>query len=166
METWRISPSFPEVEVSDLGRVRRRTATKFSSPGRVLAQQTRPDGYVLVGVQKAPRYVHRLVCEAFHGPAPIGRECVAHFDGSRSNNTPANLRWVSYAENEADKLRHGTTARGSRSGTAKLTEAQVTAIRAAYRLGIATQADLSRAFGVVQTKISEIVNHKTWRHVE
>jgi len=37
--------------------------------------------------------VHRLVCEAFHGPAPEGKNIVLHLDEDATNNKPCNLRW-------------------------------------------------------------------------
>lgn len=157
-EEWRSISSRPRFEASSLGRVRE------ISTRRILAVQTRADGYQTVYIDRAPRYLHRLVCEAFHGPAPEGF-VAAHGDGARARNVPSNLRWASYAENEADKLRHGTKAQGSRSGTSKLTEAEVISIRSAYRLGLGTQAAIGAAFGVAQTKISDIVNYKTWKHV-
>ena len=53
-------------------------------------------------------YVHRLVAVAFLGSPPSNEHQVAHFDGDRSNNTLSNLRWATVAENESDKIRHGT----------------------------------------------------------
>lgn len=43
--------------------------------------------------------VHRLVCEAFHGPPPEGRPYVIHIDEDAHNNRPENLRWGSQKEN-------------------------------------------------------------------
>lgn len=42
--------------------------------------------------------VHRLVCEAFHGPAPAGLLCL-HADENARNNRPANLSWGTQKEN-------------------------------------------------------------------
>lgn len=42
--------------------------------------------------------VHRLVCEAFHGPCPPGME-VLHDDEDGLNNRPENLRWGTRKEN-------------------------------------------------------------------
>ncbi len=43
--------------------------------------------------------VHRLVCETFHGPAPVGKNQVDHIDEYKDNNAAKNLRWVSASEN-------------------------------------------------------------------
>lgn len=43
--------------------------------------------------------VHRLVCEAFHGPAPSKRSVVIHLDEDATNNRPENLRWGTQKEN-------------------------------------------------------------------
>ena len=43
--------------------------------------------------------VHRLICEAFHGPAPDGKPIVIHLDEDATNNAPSNLRWGTQKEN-------------------------------------------------------------------
>ena len=43
--------------------------------------------------------VHRIVCTAFHGPAPEQDMVVDHMDTNRCNNRPENLRWVTRLEN-------------------------------------------------------------------
>lgn len=90
----------------------------------------------------------------------------AHLDGNRGNNCPSNLGWVTSKENESHKVSHGTKAEGSRCGAAKLNETVVLIIRSAYRVGLATQVELAKAFGVSQTKISNAVNYRTWRNVQ
>lgn len=49
------------------------------------------------GVEARP-YVHRLVCEAFHGPCPKGYEC-DHKDEDTRNNRADNLRWIPRVQN-------------------------------------------------------------------
>lgn len=56
-------------------------------------------------------------------------------------------------------------ARGERSGTAKLTEAAVSAIRAAHATGCFTYADLGRKYNITGEAISNVVNRQTWRHI-
>lgn len=165
MSEWRVIPSFPDYEASDSGAIRRRVRVKGYPAGKIISLRVRDDGYVTASALGKPRYVHRLVCEAFHGAAPPGT-VTAHLDGNRQNNVPGNLAWVTPTENEGHKVAHGTKARGSRCGAAKLDENLVIAIRAAYRIGFATQTAMAKAFGVSQTKISNVVNYRTWRHVE
>jgi hypothetical protein len=43
--------------------------------------------------------VHRLVCEAFHGPPPFDRAVVIHLDEDATNNRADNLKWGTQKEN-------------------------------------------------------------------
>lgn len=43
--------------------------------------------------------VHRLVCEAFHGPAPGPGYDAAHLDHDPANCAAVNLAWTTHAEN-------------------------------------------------------------------
>lgn len=43
--------------------------------------------------------VSRLVCEAFNGPAPEGKNVCMHIDENSRNNQPANLAWGTQKEN-------------------------------------------------------------------
>ena len=49
--------------------------------------------------------VSRLVCLAFHGLPPKGRENVLHHDDVHTNNVPENLRWGSLKEKLLADLR-------------------------------------------------------------
>lgn len=91
-------------------------------------------------------YVHRLVCEAYHGPCPDGRQC-RHLDGVRDNNKPGNLQWATKAENEADKVTHGTLVHGERVVTSVLTEAMVIECRRRREAG-ETVTHIAASIGV------------------
>ena len=43
--------------------------------------------------------IHRLVCEAFHGPAPFEGSVVLHLNEKATDNRPENLRWGTQKEN-------------------------------------------------------------------
>jgi len=43
--------------------------------------------------------IHRLVCEAFHGPPPFAGAVVIHVDEDALNNCPENLKWGTQKEN-------------------------------------------------------------------
>lgn len=42
----------------------------------------------------------RIVCTAFHGPAPEGYQC-GHLDDNTMNDSPENLKWMSRKENNS-----------------------------------------------------------------
>lgn len=69
----------------------------------------------------------------------------------------------SQAQNLADMRSKDRHARGTRNGRTKLSVAQVEEIMARYSLGIETQTDLARAFGVDQSRISRIVRRIEWK---
>lgn len=172
---WRPTHN-PTYEVSSDGRVRSLThdtvATSrrrsWSISGVMLKPSRNPNGYLTVRLHTRGRiretvYIHRLVAAAFHGPCPAGQE-VRHLDGNRLNNAAANLTYGTRKENHADKRVHGTMARGETVSAAKLTEAQVLAIRAAAAVG-APQRHIASVYGVKQSTVSHIVNRKGWRHI-
>jgi hypothetical protein len=43
--------------------------------------------------------VHRLVCEAFHGPAPKGKNIVLHLNEDSTDNRAENIKWGTQKEN-------------------------------------------------------------------
>lgn len=164
-EEWRAIPGFEGLyEVSDQGRVR---SFHKSASGRLCKLSTHSHGYPVVGLYPGDgtcrvRGVHILVLEAFKGQPPPGEEG-CHEDGEPSNCTLSNLRWGTHASNMADRTRHGRDVQGERNGVAKLTEADVAAIR--NRAPLWTQRELGEEFGVHQSTISLIQNRKHWRHV-
>jgi hypothetical protein len=126
-------------------------------------------GYPIVAIIEAGRRrsvaVHSLVARAFHGePEPM--QVARHLDGDPSNNQPTNLRWGSYAENEADKRRHGRTAMGERHGQAKLTDEAVRILRIAIPAGLWDTENAAKVFGVDPSTIRRIAAGRDWKHVE
>lgn len=118
-------------------------------------------GYGQISRNGKPVLVHRLVCEAAHGPAPSSEMDVAHSCGRGGAGcvNPFHLRWATTAENMADRLAHGTTNRGERHGAAKLTRADVAKIRSLRASGAPGQsiadelgANLGTVWGVIYRK--------------
>jgi len=108
--------------------------------------------------------VHRLVLEAFKGPAPAGLISL-HEDDVKSHNRLSNLRWGTEKENKADAIRNGRAAIGERNGGGgKLTEQAVRDIRAAMLSG-RSQSDIASQFGINQITVSNIKTGRTWAHV-
>jgi hypothetical protein len=149
--------------VSDHGRVMSlpRTTTKggLLKPG--------PGRYLTVALHRNDRGrtfgIHKVVLLSFVGPCPPGL-LIRHLDGNSHNNRLSNLCYGTNAENGQDQMRHGTFARGSRQGLAKLTEADIPLIRSRYAAGD-RQLILAREFGVSQCTIGQVVRGVTWTHV-
>jgi hypothetical protein len=172
IEEWRAIPGFPGYEVSDLGRVR--SWKRFGGFGK-LPTEPKPvvgsihkAGYPQVNLtvdgKKRYAFVHRLVLETFVGPCPVGMEC-AHLNGVRSDARLSNLEWKTHADNELDKVRHGTVLRGSRHGCAVLDEYAVQALRIAAAAGM-SHTTLAKLFMVDRTTVGLAVSGKTWSHVK
>lgn len=120
-------------------------------------------GYLQVTLQSKTYYMHRLVCEAFHGECPDKMVC-CHNDGNPLNNHSSNLRWDTQLSNSNDKKKHGTWICGSVTYNAKLNESDVTKIRELYKNGL-TQVALANRFNVSQSIIHKVVTRQTWVHI-
>ena len=108
--------------------------------------------------------LHVLIASAFHGSRPAGLES-RHLDGDRRNNRPDNLKWGTAQDNANDRQAHGTTRQGSRVGTSKLTELDITEIRRLRRLG-ASYRELQTRFRIGHSNLWNILARRTWKHVE
>ena len=156
-------------EVSSAGEIRRTCGKKTHGEHPLLKGSITSAGYkqviLIVGNVRVYRRVNRLVCEAWHGPPPSDYHHAAHINGIRLDNRACNLRWATSAENEHDKLRHGTRTRGEKYPKAILTEGAVRDIRTRAGCG-ESHISLSREYGVSNTTIWLVVARKAWAHVE
>ena len=174
-EVWRQAPGYEAYyEVSNKGRIRRIAEAKGTRTGRAtFGHNSRGYRYFSVhaGTKKFRQTaVHRLIAEAFLGPAPSPTHQVNHKDCDPTNNTVENLEWVTPVEN----MRHAIAAgrldpsnanqpRGERHRLAKLTERDVLRIRELQ--GILTIDEMTRLFPVTSSVISDITSRRTWRHI-
>lgn len=67
--------------------------------------------------------------------------------------------------NIRDAAQKGRSVKGERHGSAKLSEEDVTQIRALYAEGVHSQKTLAVRFGIEQTTVSQIILRKNWKHV-
>src|SRR5690625_5681613 len=100
VELWTQSPSYPNHEVSNTGKVRVRESQRRTNIGLELSQKTDKDGYKSVAINRTTVRVHRMVAEAFI-PNPNNNEVVHHKDNSKGNNDASNLEWASISFNTA-----------------------------------------------------------------
>lgn len=108
---------------------------------------------------------HRAMCILVHGepPSPIHEAAHSCGKGHEGCVHPRHLRWATPSENAADKWIHGTETHGEACPMAKLTEAQVMAIRSLQ--GTATQREIGERFGVDGETVGSIHRRETWRHL-
>lgn len=113
MEMWRIVPSKKGVIASSFGRVMlparvagmpnggvRKYIPKPVYGSTARARKNSRHSYKKIQSSRlGPMKVHRLVCEAFHGPEPADKPIVIHIDENSHNNRPENLRWGTQKEN-------------------------------------------------------------------
>lgn len=158
---WRPAPGASRYLVSDSGEVvslihrRPRKLRPIAVGDYVGVQLLHDDG------SRSKRYIHRLVLEAFCGPAPTGMEA-RHLNGDRYRNTVENLAWGTRRENHGDKRRHGTTARGVRNPQAKLTPEKVERMRDLHASGGWTYKRLAAEFGVSTMTALRAVKGESW----
>lgn len=95
-------------------------------------------------------------------PNPDNLPQVNHIDGDKENNALSNLEWSTGSDNEKHAHRTGLkSGRGSGNSNAKLSVAQIHAIRASTALSKA----LAKKYGVTQSTINSIRSRRTWNHV-
>jgi hypothetical protein len=175
-EEWRDIEGHPGYQVSDHGRVRGKMRMVINR-GRPHMKMPELQGihadkhnYLFVrlshmGTTKK-RYVHQLVCEAWHGEKPADDYSVDHIDRNRGNNIPDNLRWASREEQNANRVLNPN--KGSKSNLSKLQEQDVRDIRAMYD-GIEnppTYHSVGEQYGVDEATIRKIVTRKNWKHLD
>lgn len=105
----------------------------------------------------------RLVCARVHGDAPTPTHVAAHSCG-KGHEACINwkhLRWATPKENAEDMLIHGTRLRGETAPRAKLTNAQVLAIRSET----GTDISISVRYNISRRTINGIRNYATWKHL-
>lgn len=140
-------------------------------------------GYLNVGLYRDggsfDKCAHIVVASAFLGERPTNY-VVNHKDGIKTNNTPENLEYITFAENLQHASALGLMAFGDRNGSktkpesyprgeqkynAKLTDENVREIRKLIAKNH-TGKYIAEIFGVHEKQISNIRLRKTWKHVE
>lgn len=108
---------------------------------------------------------HRYVCERAHGDPPTSIHQAAHSCGRGHLGcvAPNHLSWKTPAQNQADRLIHGTDSRGEKHHAAKLNEQKVREIRSL--VGRYQQKTIAGMFGVTPQTVNGICRGKSWRHL-
>ena len=134
----------------------------------ILTPAINQSGYKKVNLYlhgRKTKLVHRLVWEAFNGSIPEGM-LVLHGEGvSRDNCCVENLSIGTIEDNLGrDRRRDNTTPQGEKNPKSKLTEKQVSYIKARLRDNELTRT-LSKLFDVGMLTIQDIKSGRTWAFV-
>ena len=138
----------------------------YRIPERRLKPNVNPRGYLIVHLSKNNRrhakYIHRLVAEAFI-PNPDNLPTVNHKDGNKSRCHAGNLEWASYADNNQHAYDNGLHGKGEKQYKAKLTEADVKAIRKEDKTR--TFEAIAKDYRVTKATIRDVLIGRTWKSV-
>lgn len=132
-------------------------------------------GYGVFWLNNANVSAHRASWELHHGPIGAGPGyhgiCILHRCDNKACVRPDHLFRGNITDNNCDTIAKGRwrggVPLGQRVWCAKLTAADVLAIRSQYSRGSSTHGTtaLARAFGVCASTIASVVHRRLWRHV-
>ncbi len=163
-------PNFPGYRIDDLGSIWSARIPKSGLIGnrwkKLKPSVDKQTGYPRVNLRRDgetfKKTVGVLVLETFVGSCPEGLEC-CHGDGIKTNNQLDNLRWDTAPNNQADRVKHGTSNRGSRQGGSVLTEEDVLDLVKTYReTPTATMDDIGILYGISKPTVSNILRGYNW----
>jgi hypothetical protein len=123
-------------------------------------------GNLHVKGKNGPARAHRI---AYHLAAPaesIEGRVIRHRCDNRKCCNPHHLKPGTHSDNAMDAVHRGRAGgfqtKGEANGQAKLTEAQVRAIRSDTRM----QKDIAAEYGISKALMSGIINRKYWKHIK
>jgi hypothetical protein len=120
-------------------------------------------GYGTTSINGKRIYAHRKFWELKHGPIPDGQWVLHKCDNPACVN-PAHLFLGNRRDNVDDMLQKGRSARGERSGKARLTEAEVREIWRRRMAGERAQ-EIAYEFGISRQNVSDIFSARSWKHL-
>lgn len=177
-EIWKEIPGTNAgYSVSNLGRVKRNATVveRRFADGRIVEQPlkesllkptcTNTGGYpsITLRINKTNKreYVHRLVAQVFlPPPASEQHYQVCHKDGDAINARSDNLRWDTPVGNGADRLKHGTGAKGVNNPRNKYSEERIHQVKEALKTNNARQ--VAEMFDMPWSTIRSIKQGKRW----
>lgn len=166
-EIWKPIPSWPGYSASSLGRIRCEYKKRSRFP-EVLRCKPNTSGYTTARRMVSGKLIasgyHTLICEAFHGPAPIGKPLARHLDDSPSNNIPSNLAWGDAGDNAEDARRNGKLCIGVKHGCSKITDDDVVAMFH-QRIAGETGLQIGERYGINRNHVNSIIARRVWKHV-
>lgn len=167
-QIWKIIEGYPDYEISNYGTVKCWKNNRWGRGDkfRILKSGKHTKNYPAVNLcfdkKRKSVLIHRLVLKHFGPPQPTQQHECCHDDGKPHNTHILNLRWGTRQENQADRIKHGTSNRGERSALSKLKSSQVLEIRDLLKRGV-TQVKIASKFNVCLRTIAYINSGETWK---
>jgi hypothetical protein len=118
-------------------------------------------GYGLFYIGRRLHKAHRISYAIHNGSLPADL-MVRHRCDNRGCVNPKHLEIGTHADNMRDAAERDRTAHGTRNGSAKLTDANVVAIRQRLAAG-ERQSYLAAEFGIAKSTMTVLKQGRTWR---
>lgn len=158
-------PRLPGYFLTEDGRLFSRIGKQKDGRLRAMFPHPGPEGYLQIVLSGKTEKIHVLMCETFYGPRPSPAHVARHLNGENGHNHKDNLAWGTHSDNKQDSIRHNTTARGSRSGRAKLTEADIPTIDRMRDDDGMTWEAIGAHFGIGASTVRHAYERRWWKHV-
>ena len=144
-------------------------STKFGKEKPIKAAPN-GDGYLhfvyCKNGKRTNKLVHHCVAIVFLSDRSSEGLQVLHDRKGKSDNSLENLYWGTHKQNMGpDRVRDGTSNRGEKNSSSKLTEADIHKIRELRSNGM-LQQEIANLFGVGRTTIANIINRRKWAHAQ
>lgn len=150
-------------KISNLGNI------KHSVRNVIIKGQDNGNGYrqltIIKNGKRKVYYIHRLVAETFI-PNPNNLPQVNHKNSIRNDNRVENLEWCTGKQNMEHCSMVGRTTKGEKSGSCKLSNQKVLAIRRLYTINPKfNKLKIAKKLGVRDTTIHKIIRRQRWNHI-
>jgi len=165
-EIWKECPHFPRYEVSSLGRIRLKAEHRKGHKPPHIRSNVRSGYRFAVLFTKYPFCktvaIAPLICEAFHGPRPIGpdgKPMQVHHKYGKNDNRACALQWVTQSENIKHAYDTGANKGALGKPSRHLSHEQHAAMKVLAREGL-SQVKIAKLLFCTNGTVSKIIAGK------